>query len=171
MSTGARGIHLMNLKNVWASLLPWKQTLMNWEKRWTMNKEQNLYLSCPLHKMKWCVWFTCFLKSVLWMSLAATINRINLSFWWLLRMPVKKLMLAISVCYHLRKKWVFNEVYKIILITLYVEESIKCNHLILTDKDSAKYEPVVNAVKTTKTYNNTTHMLCVFHALAKNSKM
>ena len=68
------------------------------------------------------------------------------------------------------KKWVFNEIYKTIFIKLYGEETIKRNRLILTDEDSAEYEPVVNAIKTTEAYKKTTHMLCVFHALAKKFK-
>ncbi len=68
------------------------------------------------------------------------------------------------------KKWLFNEIYKTIFMTLYSEETIKHNCLILTDEDCAKYKPVVNAIKTIKTYKNTTHMICVFHAVAKKFK-
>lgn len=68
------------------------------------------------------------------------------------------------------KKWVFNEVIRTIFITLYGTETIKRNRLILTDEDSAEYEPVMNAINTTNAYSNSSHMLCVFHALAKKFK-
>ena len=68
------------------------------------------------------------------------------------------------------QKWVFNEIYKTIFVSLYGETTMKRNRLMLTDEDTCAYEPVLDAIKNTETYANSELMLCMFHALAKKFK-
>ncbi len=64
----------------------------------------------------------------------------------------------------------FNKIIQTIFISLNGEDTIKQNQLIVTDEDSAEYEPTVNVIKTTEGYAKSSHMLCIFHALAKKFK-
>ncbi len=67
----------------------------------------------------------------------------------------------------LSEKWVLNEIICTLFHSLYSEDTIKQNWLIFTDEDSAEFELVANAIKTTETYAKSSYMLCVFHALVK----
>ncbi len=66
------------------------------------------------------------------------------------------------------KKWVFNEMSKRVFVELYGENTIHRNFLMLTDKDSAVYEPIMDSIATRVEYQQSKHMLSLFHAIAKN---
>lgn len=65
------------------------------------------------------------------------------------------------------KKWFFKEIISTTFILLYGLEAIQHNQLILIDEESEEYEPVKNAINTTKARAKSTYMFSVFHALRK----
>ncbi len=68
------------------------------------------------------------------------------------------------------KKWVFNEMFKHVFVELYGEHTIRKNFLMLTDKDSAAYEPIMNSIATRFEYQQSKHMLSMFHDIAQKFK-
>ncbi len=64
----------------------------------------------------------------------------------------------------------FNEIIKTVFKELYGESTICCNCLMLTDKDSAEVEPIMNSIATIDVYHGSVHMLYMFHALTKKFK-
>jgi len=68
------------------------------------------------------------------------------------------------------KKWVFNEIFKTVFLELYGEHTIQRNQLMLTDEDTAFYEPIMESIASLPCYEGSEHMLCMFHALAKKFK-
>lgn len=63
------------------------------------------------------------------------------------------------------KHWVFLRIYETFFIHLFGEETISRNRLALTDDDHAEHGPFDNLIKTMSCYSESTHMLCVFHAI------
>ncbi len=68
------------------------------------------------------------------------------------------------------KKWVFNEMFKHIFVEFYEEHMICRNFSMLTDKDSAAYDPIINSIATRVEHQQNNHMLRMSHALAKKLK-
>ncbi len=60
-----------------------------------------------------------------------------------------------------KKRWVFNEIFKTVFIELYGESTIRCNHLMLMDEDSAEVEPVMNSIAMIDAYHGCTYALYV----------
>ena len=63
------------------------------------------------------------------------------------------------------QRWVFDKIFQSFFLHLYGEETIGRNRLALTDDDKAEHGPWDNSVETLECYNESKHMLCVFHAL------
>ena len=66
----------------------------------------------------------------------------------------------------LGKHWVFGLIYKYFFPRIYGDVTILRNRLTLTDNDEAMWGPLENAIKFSKCWGNTVHMLCMFHALS-----
>ena len=63
------------------------------------------------------------------------------------------------------QRWVFFRIYETFFIHLYGEVTMSRNRLALTDDDDAEHGPFDNCIKTMTCFNESYHMLCVFHAL------
>ncbi len=75
---------------------------------------------------------------------------------------VDKLIVSFKIRFHYCGKNILR-----VFIFLYNIEYIKHNKLILIDEDSADYEQVINAIKTTKAHSNSTNICCALHARRK----
>lgn len=64
-----------------------------------------------------------------------------------------------------QQRWVFQKIYQSFFVELYGEKIIQRNRLALTDDDQSEYGPFENSIKTIDCYSESTHMLCVFHAV------
>lgn len=63
--------------------------------------------------------------------------------------------------------WVYMKIYQTFFLKLYGGHTISRNRLALTDDDKTEYGPFENCIKTNEFYEDSTHMLCIFHAIVK----
>ena len=80
-----------------------------------------------------------------------------------------RLILATLVSY-LQRNVGFSMKYLRLFSWLHGESTICPNCLLLTDKNSAEVQPIMNSFATIDVYHGSVHMLCMFHALAKKFK-
>ncbi len=69
------------------------------------------------------------------------------------------------------QKWVFETIYKSAFPQLYSPDVCSMNRLVLTDEEKAEYEPFQLAIETTDYFNQSTVMLCTFHAIWMSFKV
>ncbi len=69
-----------------------------------------------------------------------------------------------------QKRWVFNDIFNNVFTELNGESTICCNCLILTDKDTAEVESIMNTIVMIDAYHGSEHLFCMFHALANKFK-
>ena len=69
------------------------------------------------------------------------------------------------------QKWVFETIYKSVFPQLYTPDVCSMNRLVLTDEEKAEYEPFQLAIETTDYFNQSTVMLCTFHAIWMSFKV
>jgi hypothetical protein len=63
------------------------------------------------------------------------------------------------------QKWVFHSIYQLAFPYLYSAEVCSRNHVVITDKDGAKYRSFESLIYTLDIFAKSTVMLCTFHAI------